>query len=1452
MIFTLMSPVVMAQAAETEEAEQLYAEDFGVYSLTFSGMPTGKDVCLRVDNTDYAQVSMNMSDSYVLYLSGEDHVLTVNGNEYKVTWNSGTSGFSVSDPSTVWLGTYDISWYDASATTFEIKTAAQLAGVAYLVNSWTTHFLGTTIHLTDDIYLNDTLKVDVTQGIYTDADANQWTTIGGNSTLSGDVTKYSWFSGTFEGNGHTIHNLYFKGGSDDSWSNVGLFGILNSGAVVRSLGVTGYIYAYRSIGGIAGKTYHDAQTGYTEGAEGDAPLIENCVNACTIFDDNGKNGAGGIIGSLWNGGTVRNCINLGFITSNYSQARLGGIAADVESNCSVENCYNLGSVVTPNPSDPYAGGIICNLRSGGVVSNSYTLAGAATNGGVAYIEGPGYVNGTYYTAADRTAAQGEGVLTAEQLKDSAFLTTINTQGNIFVADADSVNDGYPVLYWQSSVYRDKTVTVSVAAAANGAVSSDYTGSVAYGTRITLSNTPAQGYTLDYYTVNGQPIEGDYYYAFEDMTVSAVFTELVARTIYIPTDSLYTMTVTKNGVQEIDGTFQSVTDYEVQNGDTVYKNDELTVTVTVDTGVTLSDQTMEYSRTATVTAANTTTKLDNKVYVVSGTGDVTLTATVATQLKTWVTLADSSWYDDSSDTFTLDNAAQLAGVAELVNDENVTFEGKTILLGNDISLTNTDGTTATRYWQTIGTTAYQFRGTFDGQGYKITDFYTISGSSYKGLFYTVEDALIKNVTIASGNIQGNSNAAAIAYRADGDSVIENCVNNVTVTGTGGYVGGIVAYLGDSASVIDCVNLGSVTGAYYVGGIVGYCRSTGTVTNCRNEGDISAPYHAGGMIGSVASVGTGVRVTGCVNSGEISGSYELGGIVGGMPTGAVAQIAESENSGEIIGATYSCGGIVGSLAGGSVTDSSNSAAVTGTYYQGGIAGYAQNAALTDCVNSGSVRGSYSVGGILGYGADACGDVGGCTNSGAVSGSYHLGGVVGRYAGTGTVLRCTNNGDIVSAGVSTSTSYGVGGIVGYLYSGTVNRSSNNGDVTSSYISVGGVVGRMAGESAAVKNSYNTGAVASSHASALVGGIVGNHYTGTAVANCFSIGQVTSGYRAGGVIGQGATSVGNVTNNYYLQGTASGGINSQDVTGRAEAVDASELASADFAKKLGGAYMSGENGHPVLSENDEEDAPEAPETCTVTVTTYPKRADVTVKDSSGKEIAANEDGTYSLADGTYTYTATMPGYSAATGSFTVENGELKGLETITLTADVNLSVFTDVNTSLWYKNAVEYSVANNLFTGTSATTWEPDTALTRAMFVTVLGKYEGVSNTDYTTCEFNDVADGLWYTGYVQWAYNEGLVAGTGGGNFSPNDSITRQEMAVIFYKYAASKSCDMTASGSAWSGFSDKDTTDSWAVTALTWATDRGIINGSDDGKLMPKDTATRAQAAQIFMRIIEDIL
>jgi len=240
-----------------------------------------------------------------------------------------------------------------------------------------------------------------------------------------------------------------------------------------------------------------------------------------------------------------------------------------------------------------------------------------------------------------------------------------------------------------------------------------------------------------------------------------------------------------------------------------------------------------------------------------------------------------------------------------------------------------------------------------------------------------------------------------------------------------------------------------------------------------------------------------------------------------------------------------------------------------------------------------------------------------------------------------------------------------------------------------------------------------------------------------------------------------------------------------------------------------------------------------------------------NGKVLSSSD---YSITQSGSGYTLTISPNVLSEGTNTLKAESTTSDQSRTVTFNtVNLNKFTDVDQTAWYKNAVYFSVANNLFVGTNSagTTWEPDTALSRAMFVTVLGKYSGVSNTDYASCEFDDVANGQWYTGFVQWAYDEGLVVGTGGGNFSPNDSITRQEMAVIFWKYVNKTGADMSASSDSFNSFADKDATDSWAVTALTWATDRGIINGSY-GNLLPKDTASRAQAAQIFMRIIQDIL
>ena len=120
------------------------------------------------------------------------------------------------------------------------------------------------------------------------------------------------------------------------------------------------------------------------------------------------------------------------------------------------------------------------------------------------------------------------------------------------------------------------------------------------------------------------------------------------------------------------------------------------------------------------------------------------------------------------------------------------------------------------------------------------------------------------------------------------------------------------------------------------------------------------------------------------------------------------------------------------------------------------------------------------------------------------------------------------------------------------------------------------------------------------------------------------------------------------------------------------------------------------------------------------------------------------------------------------------------TSTAFAAAEKFTDVKPGAWYYTAVDYAVSEKLFSGTSANTFSPNTPMTRAMFVRVLGNKARVDPEDYPGSYFLDVPKGTWYTPYVQWAAGHEIVNGTGGGKFSPDKSVTREQMALILYNY------------------------------------------------------------------------
>ena len=204
------------------------------------------------------------------------------------------------------------------------------------------------------------------------------------------------------------------------------------------------------------------------------------------------------------------------------------------------------------------------------------------------------------------------------------------------------------------------------------------------------------------------------------------------------------------------------------------------------------------------------------------------------------------------------------------------------------------------------------------------------------------------------------------------------------------------------------------------------------------------------------------------------------------------------------------------------------------------------------------------------------------------------------------------------------------------------------------------------------------------------------------------------------------------------------------------------------------------------------------------------------------------------------------ATGS-SIDGSKLSCTVTTGVMAAVTPFPFTDVATGAWYFGDVYYAFNNALFSGTSASTFEPELTMTRGMLVTVLWRMEGSPKA--AASSFTD-AGGSWYSSAVDWAAANGIVKGYSDKVFAPNDTITREQMAAVLYRYASFKGVDVSAAKDL-GGFADSAGVSAYAKDAMSWAVAEGIINGSD-GKLLPAGGATRAQVAAILHRYIENCL
>ena len=218
---------------------------------------------------------------------------------------------------------------------------------------------------------------------------------------------------------------------------------------------------------------------------------------------------------------------------------------------------------------------------------------------------------------------------------------------------------------------------------------------------------------------------------------------------------------------------------------------------------------------------------------------------------------------------------------------------------------------------------------------------------------------------------------------------------------------------------------------------------------------------------------------------------------------------------------------------------------------------------------------------------------------------------------------------------------------------------------------------------------------------------------------------------------------------------------------------------------------------------------------------------------------------------------------SFVVENAAYEQAWSFTMPAasvDIYVvfevqgaSYYDDVRTDDWFYTAVTFVTDRGYFFGVSEDLFAPYMNMNRAMFVTVLGRMEGVDVSKYTGTAFSDVEAGSYYAPYVAWANENGIVLGRTAEIFDPTDDITREEMAAIMYRYCDYLGMDMTIDNEQFmERYTDRGDISDWAVTYIEWAVGAGLIHGMTPYTINPLDYATRAQVAQVIKNLCDKVI
>ena len=819
------------------------------------------------------------------------------------------------------------------------------------------------------------------------------------------------------------------------------------------------------------------------------------------------------------------------------------------------------------------------------------------------------------------------------------------------------------------------------------------------------------------------------------------------------------------------------------------------------------------------------------------------------------------------------------LAKIGTDASYPLNGSYVL-ADDINLEGN----ANNAWKSIG----NFTGTFDGDEHTISGLYLNAGSAAGpadqglGLFTSVgQGGTVKNLTV-EGVIDGTNAGVVIGgiVGRNNGGTISNCTSSVDITASvDSNVGGIVGS-GESGTIKNCCNTGSIdvtcsSSDIGIGGIVGQ-TSNGTVKTCENTGNVTVD-HCTGTGGIVGYAVRGSKVSNCRNSGSIDGNESKTGGIVGENYGAVLKCY---NTGDVC-SDGTAGGITGrnvsdSNAPGSVENCYNTGAVSGSGDVGGIVGYNNNDPYSGNVST--VKNCYNTGAVISGNSSNVGGVVGQIATGDVSDCYYLN--TSAAEGIGSVTEPDDT-EVTNVESKTAEQYASGEVAWLLQSGQAEQNGqvwgqqNLGDADSlpeltseENYSVIQVTYKVSEEDTQPYTVYTTpGSTVTFPADpeAPAGQAFAGWYSGdtkcesgatftedTTLTAKFETpytvtvnGSYAAGTGAGSYFaGASVTVSAGARPGYRFAGWTAEGVtltnaSAKTVTFVMPASNVTLTALWDYI-----VLPSDPTYPPAMDEPENGTVTTSPsrpkEGDRVTITPKPDEGfevdEVVVEDANGNEIEVtqNQDGTYSFTqpDGKVTIKMT----------FRCDGGELCPGHHLT-----------DVSKDAWYHAAVDYVVKQGIMEGMSATTFSPNTEVTRAQAVQILYNLEGQPDVSDENLgyPYEDVNAEEWYGNAVYWARITGVATGYGDGTFQPGDSITRQEFAQMLYNYARYKGYDLTAEGDL-SQFPDSGSVADWVEAAMSWANGNELINGHDDGTIDAAGIGTRAQAASILMKFDQNLV